>query len=182
MKYSNTLAIIAAATLLATGCSSPSGNKTAGATSQKAWRPLFNGKDLAGWHNFKSTAIKPGWQVKDGTLACVDPHNAGDLCTDEKFDWFELELEFKMAPAANSGIMYHVTDEGGAAWATGPEIQLEDNKAAKTRSVAVGSTRSINRRPTRKPASPSTPPNPPANGTGCALSSARKSASTSSTA
>lgn len=131
MKYSNTLVIIAAATLLAIGCSSPSGNTTAGAASQKSWRPLFNGKDLAGWHNFKSTTIKPGWQVKDGTLACVDPHNAGDLCTDEKFDWFELELEFKMAPAANSGIMYHVTDEGGAAWATGPEIQLEDNKAAK---------------------------------------------------
>jgi hypothetical protein len=26
--------------------------------------------------------------------------------------------------------MYHVTDEGRAAWATGPEVQLEDNAAA----------------------------------------------------
>jgi hypothetical protein len=26
--------------------------------------------------------------------------------------------------------MYHVTDEGRAAWATGPEFQLEDNKEA----------------------------------------------------
>ena len=112
MKYSKIIAILTA-TLFAIGCSSVSGNKS-GTTSQKAWRPLFNGKDLAGWHNFKSTGVKPGWQVKDGTLACVDPHNAGDLCTDEKFDWFELELEFKMAPGANSGIMYHVTDEGGA--------------------------------------------------------------------
>src|ERR1041384_6202773 len=94
------------------------------------WKPLFNGKDFTGWHNFKSKSVKPGWQVKDGNLGCADPHNAGDLCTDEKFDWFELELEFKMAPKANSGIMFHVTDEGGAAWATGPEIQLEDNKGA----------------------------------------------------
>lgn len=97
----------------------------------KAWTPLFNGKDLSGWHNFKSTTVKPGWQVRDGALVCVDPHNAGDLCTEGKFDWFELELEFKMASGSNSGIMYHVTDEGGAPWATGPEIQLEDNKAAK---------------------------------------------------
>ena len=27
--------------------------------------------------------------------------------------------------------MYHVTDEGRAAWATGPEVQLEDNQAAR---------------------------------------------------
>lgn len=97
----------------------------------KDWTSLFNGSDLSGWHNFKSKTVKPGWQVKDGVLVCEDPHNAGDLCTDQQFSWFELELEFKMAPGSNSGIMYHVTDEGGAPWATGPEIQLEDNKEAK---------------------------------------------------
>lgn len=97
----------------------------------KGWTSLFNGSDLAGWHTFKSKSVRPGWQVQDGVLVCVDPHNAGDLCTDDQFDWFELELEFKMASGSNSGIMYHVTDEGGAVWATGPEIQLEDNKAAQ---------------------------------------------------
>jgi hypothetical protein len=33
--------------------------------------------------------------------------------------------------AAIAGIIFHVTDEGGAVWATGPEFQLEDNAAAK---------------------------------------------------
>ncbi len=97
----------------------------------KEWTSLFNGKDLSGWHNFKAKTVKPGWQVQDGVLVCVDPHNASDLLTDQQFGWFELQLEFKMAEGSNSGIMYHVTEEGGAPWETGPEIQLEDNKGAK---------------------------------------------------
>lgn len=94
------------------------------------WKLLFNGENLDGWRNFKSQGIRPGWQVRDGALVCADPRNAGDLCTDEKFDWFELTLEYDISPAGNSGIMYHVTDEGSAAWATGPEFQLEDNREA----------------------------------------------------
>jgi hypothetical protein len=94
------------------------------------WKSLFNGKDFTGWHNFKREGVRPGWQVKDGALACVDPHNAGDIVTTEQFDWFELELDYNISHAGNSGIMYHVTDEGGGVWATGPEFQLEDNTAA----------------------------------------------------
>ena len=95
------------------------------------WKLLFNGKDFEGWSNFKTNTVRPGWQVKDGVLVCADPHNAGDLCTKEKFDWFELDLEYNITPAGNSGIMYHVTEEGRAPWATGPEVQLEDNKEAR---------------------------------------------------
>ena len=98
---------------------------------QKAgWKLLFDGKTLDGWHNFKKKDIRPGWQVKDGTLACVDPHNAGDLVTEGEYDWFELELDYNISVAGNSGIMFHVTDKGGAVWATGPEFQLEDNVKA----------------------------------------------------
>ena len=100
------------------------------AQSSAGWKLLFNGKDLAGWHNFRSDKVKPGWQVQDGTLACVDPHNAGDLATADQFDWFELELDFKMEEGANSGIIFHASDTQGAAWATGPELQLEDNAKA----------------------------------------------------
>jgi hypothetical protein len=74
--------------------------------------------------------IRPGWQIQDGTLACVDPHQAGDIVTTDKFDWFELQLDYNISVAGNSGIMYHVTDAGNAVWATGPEFQLEDNLKA----------------------------------------------------
>ena len=99
--------------------------------SAAGWSLLFNGKDMTGWHNFKSTTIRPGWQVVDGDLVCVDPHDAGDLSTSKEYGWFELELDFKMAEGANSGIIYHASTSEGAAWATGPEFQLEDNAKAK---------------------------------------------------
>jgi len=71
--------------------------------------------------------------VRGGALVCADPHNAGDLCSDEQYDWFELQIDYSISEAGNSGIMYHVTDEGRAAWATGPEFQLEDNVKASDR-------------------------------------------------
>ncbi|MCP4451877.1 MAG: DUF1080 domain-containing protein [Planctomycetes bacterium] len=98
------------------------------------WQLLFDGKKpLTGWHNFKRKDIREGWQVEDGVLKCVDPKNAGDLCTDGKYDWFELNIEYSISHGGNSGIMYHVTDKGRgarAAWASGPEFQLEDNVKA----------------------------------------------------
>ena len=94
------------------------------------WKLLFNGQDFTGWHNFKKPGVRPGWQVKDGTLSCIDPHDAGDIVTPDPFDWFELQLDYNISAGGNSGIMFHVTEEGGAAWATGPEIQLEDNQGA----------------------------------------------------
>ncbi len=101
------------------------------AAADDSWKQLFNGKDLTGWSNFKSDKIRPGWKAIDGELVCADPKNASDLCTKDQFDWFELQLEFKMGAGANSGIIYHVTDAAGAVWATGPELQLEDNAKAK---------------------------------------------------
>lgn len=138
------LAALGCATLMLRSVSADdsAGNKAAASTdeaqpntltdAEKAdgWKLLFDGKSLDGWHTFKRKDVRPGWQVKDGTLDCVDPHNAGDLCTNDKYDWFELQLDYNITPAGNSGIMYHVTNEGGAVWATGPEFQLEDNQKA----------------------------------------------------
>jgi hypothetical protein len=95
------------------------------------WKLLFNGENFDGWHNFKREGVRPGWQVKNGALVCVDPHNAGDIVTTDQFDWFELSLEYNISEGGNSGIMYRVTDQGGGTWATGPEFQLEDNEKAQ---------------------------------------------------
>ncbi len=105
-------------------------NTLTDAEKAAGWKLLFDGKDFDGWHNFKMEGVRPGWQVKDGALVCVDPHNAGDIVTTGQYDWFELQLDYNISEAGNSGIMYHVTDQGRAVWATGPEFQLEDNKEA----------------------------------------------------
>lgn len=94
------------------------------------WQLLFDGKDFSGWHNYRHEGVRPGWEVKDGSLVCADPHNAGDIVTKGKYDWFELQLDYNISEGGNSGIMYHVTDDGPAAWSTGPEFQLEDNAKA----------------------------------------------------
>ena len=91
------------------------------------WKLLFNGRNMEGWHNFRSDDIRPGWRVTDGVLTCADPSDAGDLCSDEQFEWFELQIEYKISEGGNSGIMYRVSDRGRTAWSTGPEIQLLDN-------------------------------------------------------
>ena len=37
---------------------------------------------------------------------CVDPHDAGDIVTSEKFGAFELELDYNISPGGNSGIIF----------------------------------------------------------------------------
>lgn len=105
-------------------------NTLTDAEKADGWRLLFDGTNFDGWHNFKQDGIRPGWQVKDGELVCVDPHNAGDIVTDGTFGWFELQLDYNISVAGNSGIMFHVTNDGNRVWATGPEFQLEDNVQA----------------------------------------------------
>ncbi len=105
-------------------------NTLTDAEKAAGWQLLFDGTNLNGWHNFKKEGVRPGWQVKDGALVCADPHNAGDIVTSNQFAAFELQLDYNISPGGNSGIIFHVTDEGGAVWATGPEFQLEDNVLA----------------------------------------------------
>jgi len=112
-----------------TPSNSPPNTLTA-AERKAGWKLLFDGKSFKGWHNFRRKGVAPGWQVKDGALMCVDPERAGDIVTTDKFDWFELSIDYNIAEAGNSGIMFHVTNAGPYIWATGPEIQLEDNQKA----------------------------------------------------
>ncbi len=58
----------------------------------------------------------------------VNWEGGGDIVTKDQYRAFELSIEFKISPAGNSGIMYHVLEKGGAPWHTGPEIQIQDNK------------------------------------------------------
>jgi len=130
MKQINLIVLATAGLLLTAAASDAPINTLTEAEKAAGWKLLFNGQDFTGWHNFKTQGVRPGWEVKDGLLICVDPHNAGDIVTADQYDSFELDLEYNISKAGNSGIMFHVTEAGGAAWATGPEFQLEDNKEA----------------------------------------------------
>ncbi|HEX5105857.1 MAG TPA: DUF1080 domain-containing protein, partial [Pirellulaceae bacterium] len=91
------------------------------------WKLLFDGKTTEGWRNYKKPEIGEGWKVEDGALVRA-AGGAGDILTKDKYGAFELSLEFNISKGGNSGLMFHVTEEGGAPWHTGPEIQIQDNQ------------------------------------------------------
>ncbi len=96
---------------------------------KEGWRLLFNGKNLDGWRTFQGREIT-GWKVIDGVLnnSGVGSDHGGDIITREKFQNFELELDWKIAPQSNSGIFYHVNEKiGTAIYESGPEYQLIDD-------------------------------------------------------
>ncbi len=59
-----------------------------------------------------------GWHIADGALTTTESKFeeslfGGDIVTIDEYGDFELNLEFKLAPGANSGIKYFVTEEEG---------------------------------------------------------------------
>ena len=101
-------------------------NELTEAQRRGGWKVIFDGQTTAGWRNFKKDGLGDGWQVKDGALVRAK-RGAGDIITNEKYKYFELSLEYNISKGGNSGIMFHVTEEGKAPWHTGPEIQVQDN-------------------------------------------------------
>lgn len=97
---------------------------------QEGWKLLFDGKTTDGWRNYRKEGINPGWKVVDGALTWTT-RGAGDIITADKYDSFELSLEYKISEGGNSGVMYHVTEEEATPWMTGPEIQIQDNVAGR---------------------------------------------------
>jgi hypothetical protein len=63
--------------------------------------PLFDGKDLSGWHMSDPNA-KTLWKVENGTL--LSPGHGPELISDAKFQDFKLHVEFNCARGANSGV------------------------------------------------------------------------------
>jgi hypothetical protein len=93
------------------------------------WRLLFDGKTTAGWHGFGRDAVV-GWAITDGELIALGQggDHANDIVTDDEFQNFELLVDWKLSPRANSGIFYNVVEKGyEMAYASGPEYQLIDD-------------------------------------------------------
>jgi glucose/arabinose dehydrogenase len=104
-------------------------NRLTEAERRTGWRLLFDGKSLDAFRGFRQDVAGSGWQVVDGAI--VRTAKAGDLITKETFDSFELQLEYRIGPGGNSGVMFHVTEEEDKPWKTGPEVQVQDNAAGK---------------------------------------------------
>lgn len=113
---------------------------------QEGWETLFDGETLNGWRGLGREGIPEGhWIVEDGTIRKVassdvaraedgQPVAGGDLLYDRQFSNFELSFEWKVAPGANSGIKYNVSEEMSVSHqpqhaALGFEYQVLDDEA-----------------------------------------------------
>src|SRR5947208_3054715 len=107
--------------------------------SKTVWRVLFDGTSLDAWRGYKTGKVPAGWRIADGSIVKDAP--VGDIVSKDEFGDFELELEWKIGEAGNSGIFYRGTEEYDHIYWTGPEYQLlDDEKAAdnKTRLTCAG--------------------------------------------
>ena len=120
MRLLTTLLAVAASALFAD--SPPAG-----------FTPLFNGKDLAGWHGYNPHSITKltgekkdamlakmreefpqHWSVKDGEL--FNPGTGAYATTDKEYGDIELVLEYNMAPKGDSGVYLRAV----------PQVQIWD--------------------------------------------------------
>lgn len=78
------------------------------------------------WRGYRKDAVPAPWVFDGGTIHLTGG-GAGDLMTVESYGSFDLELEWKISPGGNSGIMWRVTEDQNAPYMTGPEMQVLDN-------------------------------------------------------
>ena len=104
-------------------------NQLTESEKRSGWELLFDGTSLEGFKGYQQDTPGAGWQVIDGAI--VRTEAAGDLLTKEMYDSFEIQLEYRISKAGNSGLMFHVTEDGKRPWYSGPEVQIIDNDAGK---------------------------------------------------
>lgn len=102
---------------------------------KKGWKLLWDGKTTNGWRGAKLTEFPTnGWEIKNGVLNVLSSGGAessagGDIVTTELYKDFELTVDFKLTPGANSGIKYYVDTNinKGSGSSIGLEYQILDD-------------------------------------------------------
>ncbi|MEM6776612.1 MAG: family 16 glycoside hydrolase [Planctomycetota bacterium] len=88
------------------------------------WIRLFDGTSLEGWTQKNGTA---SYRVTDGSIvgktAVGSPNSF--LCTDQRYDDFELTFEVNVDPGLNSGVQIRsdTREDGGRVY--GPQVEIE---------------------------------------------------------
>jgi hypothetical protein len=87
------------------------------------WTLLWDGRSANGWRSAKGGAFPAkGWTIADGALSVSG--GGGDIATATPFRDFELSIDYRLTPGANSGIKYRNAPGAGS---IGLEYQLLDD-------------------------------------------------------
>lgn len=83
-----------------------------------AFKPIFNGTDLAGWHRslINHHGVTEAWRVENGAITGMQdkPGHGGILLTDRKYRDFEIQLEINPDFSCDSGLFLRATEKGEA--------------------------------------------------------------------
>jgi hypothetical protein len=117
----------------------------------EGWQLLWDGKTSEGWRGAKLTAFPAkGWVIENGVLKVQkstggESTNGGDIVTIKKYRNFELLVDFKITPGANSGVKYFVDTElnKGAGSSIGCEFQILDDKQHPDAKLGVKGNRTL---------------------------------------
>ena len=124
------LAMISA--ILVTGYTYQAGdNKLTDAEKKEGWKLLFDGKTTNGWRPYQNKKAN-SWSADNGTLHCKGSAGnygaiSADMITKNKYENFELSVDWKISPKGNSGILYMVKEDTVASYLSGPEYQIIDD-------------------------------------------------------
>ncbi len=97
--------------------------------SEKAagWRLMFDGKTLAGWHDYRKDGITTGkWVLADSAIYRKE-QGANAILAPNEFTYqdFEISIDWKIPDAGNSGIfLRYLETEESENVRTGPESQI----------------------------------------------------------
>jgi hypothetical protein len=96
--------------------------------AQGKWIVLFDGgsTDKLRGYNMPGFPDK-AWKVEDGALVAQTGTPNIDLVTKDDFKDFELDLEWKVSPAGNSGVFYHVKESSNHESGNGNSPNWLDN-------------------------------------------------------
>jgi len=127
-----TLIALTAFVLLSGAVMAQESNTLTKKEKKQGWKLLFDGKTTKGWHTYLKDTVGSRWQVIDGTLVFDETKprsGGGDIVTNEEYENYELNLEWKVAKGSNSGIIFDIQEDPAntATYATGPEMQVLDN-------------------------------------------------------
>lgn len=126
-------------------------NQLTPAQKLQGWELLWDGQTTDGWRGAKLDHFpEKGWSMEQGELSVEssgghESAHGGDIVTIKKYKNFILEVDFKIAEGANSGIKYFVDPDlnTGAGSAIGCEYQILDDKNHPDAKEGVAGNRTL---------------------------------------
>jgi hypothetical protein len=95
---------------------------------EEGWQVLLNGSDLSGW----TVVGDANWRIEERAARADKSSAASYLVSEESFTNFELELEFWVDTAANSGVFLRCQDSGTITDTSCYETNIFDTRPDQT--------------------------------------------------